>query len=221
MVTFRRFAAISCVVLSFCCCQNISADDITILNASFEDPALSDGDFNDLGWNDWLLSGAAPGGVWNINNSGTFWTTAAPDGNQVGYLAGTDAPGSPADAIQNLGVNLLSNADYLLSVDVGHPIGFGSTLGTEFTIELLAGGNLLSSFTGTGPEGSFQNYQLLFDSTGSAFVGQELAIRLASSRDQSAFDAVSLSFTAVPEPSVFSLLVLGTVVAAARRRRRK
>jgi hypothetical protein len=220
MVTFSRIAAMSCVVLSFCCCQNSSADVITILNPSFEDPILNDGEFV-VGWNDWVLSGASPGGTWNINNSSTFWNTPAPDGNQIGYLAGTDASGSPADALQNLGVNLSSNADYVLSVDVGHPIGFGSTLGTEFTIELLAGGNVLSSFTGTGQEGSFQNFQLLFNSTGSAFVGQELAIRLASSRDQSAFDALSLSFTAVPEPSVFSLLALGTVVAAARRRARK
>ncbi|TWU24607.1 PEP-CTERM sorting domain-containing protein [Bythopirellula polymerisocia] len=189
---------------------------ITIVNHSFEDPSLTDG-VDVVDWNGWNFT-LGTGGTWNINGN-AFWNVPAPDGNNVGYLTNSLEPGIPAEATQSLDVNLLANSSYKLLFIVGHPIGFGATVGTEFTADLRAGGNILASVSGTGLEGSFQQVQLLFDSTGSSFIGQELSVNFYSSQPQTAFDSVQLSVTTVPEPSSALLFAFG--LAAAMRFRRK
>ncbi|MFN0051800.1 MAG: hypothetical protein ACKV0T_06395 [Planctomycetales bacterium] len=100
---------------------------------------------------------------------------------------------------------------------------FGSTHGTEYTVALLAGGTPLASTTGTGPEGSFDAFELTFDSTGSGLVRRLLEIRLSSNHAQSAFDHLALTgtdLTTVPEPSAIGLCAV-MVWCIARPRRRK
>ncbi|MHB8971675.1 MAG: hypothetical protein ACYC3X_11935 [Pirellulaceae bacterium] len=149
---------ICCFAIIFCVAMFVShsrafGDIITIVNPSFEDPLLSNNNAV-ADWNGWQIFGASPGGTWNINES-EFWNVPAPDGNNVGYLAGAGAPGESASGTQLLGVNLVADSNYQLSFFVGHPIGYGATLGTQYAVDLRAGGNVLASVSGTGQEGSF------------------------------------------------------------------
>ncbi len=194
--------------------QLCAADVITIINPSFEDPALQDDEV--IGnVNGWVIDGTG-GGTWNINTS-SYWNTPAPDGNQVGYATDSSFVG-PASLTQDLSVSLLANSTYSLDAYVGHPIGFA----TQYSIDLLAGGNILASVSGTGPEGSFQLISFNFNSAGSAFVGQTLGIRLYSADAQTAFDAISLNVISVPEPSSLALISLITMcIACASKRSRR
>lgn len=180
-------------------------DLIQIVNAGFEDPAVSS--FTSSGAAGWTRTGDG-GGVWNINDAPLgFWTVSTPEGNQIGWLS-TAPSGGPASYAQTLSATLQANTVYTLAGQVGHPIGFGVTTGTVYTADLLAGGNLLATASGTAPEGSFAPFELTFTSVGSPFLGQSLSIRLSSSGAQTGFDAIRLNANVVPEPA--SLLILGT-----------
>lgn len=191
-----------------------NADLIFINNPSFENDVLGDGNFT-ASINGWSISGTG-GGTWNINNTPVFWNTPAPHGNQIGYATDASQAGS-ASISQTLSTSLASNSEYTLDVFVGHPTGFG----TSYTIDLLAGANVLATKSGIGPQGSFQLETLTFDSLGSAFVGQPLGIRLYSDSPQTAFDSVSLSVTSVPEPSSLALAGLSCAFFFLRRKKER
>jgi hypothetical protein len=184
---------------------------VTIANPGFEVDIQGSGGFSVGSPTGWTLTGG--GGWWNINASPSFWASAAPEGNQVGFLGRTGVTPTSATMSQVLAAALLPDAAYTLTGSVGHPIGFGSTLDpdTVYTVELLAGNSTLASLTGTGPEGGFSLFQLTFDSTGSGLVGQALQIRLSSSQPQTAFDNIRLDVVGgVPEPSTLLLLAAGS-----------
>jgi hypothetical protein len=195
------------------------ASSIPITNPGFEDPAVPT--FTFTGAPGWIVGGSG-GGVWNINASPLgFWTATAPEGDQVGWLAPAFGPGSPADYTQTLAASFQLNTAYSLTGYVGHPQGFGASIGTAYTVALLAGGNLLASFSSTGPEGSFSPFAFTFTASGSPYVGQPLGIRLSTSQEQTAFDAIALDATAtVPEPSSVLFVASGLGTLLARRRRR-
>ncbi len=219
---------IYCLPIVFCVALSVSqslasGDVIAIVNSSFEDPVLNDG-VNVVGWEGWQLYSPATtraGGTWNINGESTYWNVSAPHGNNVGYLTNGNFPEDSASGTQSLGVNLLADSNYQLSFFVGHPIGYAT--GTQYEAGLYAGQNILASISGTGPEGSFQQVQLDFDSTGSSFIGEELSIYFFSSRVQTAFDDIRLSVSSVPEPAtIVPWCVAGLAgVGLARRQRHK
>lgn len=195
------------------------ADLIAIINPGFESPVTTG--FNIGPFTGWALSGSG-GGVWNINAAPLgFWTAPAPEGNQIAFVGRDDPPGAPASIVQTLSAVLQNNSVYTLTGFVGHPIGFGATPDpdTVYTIELLAGGAVVGTLSGTGPEGSFSAFQLQFDSSGSALVGQTLGIRLSSSKQQTGFDQIQLdaSTLGVPEPSSILLIAMGGAVFLGRR----
>lgn len=211
---------------------SVRAGTVTILNPGFESPDISPSPYTNSAPADWELSGSG-GGQWNINdhplqnsNGDPFWTDVAPDGKQVGWLAPANELNNPASFSQLLTDALLANTLYTLSGWVGHPLGFGGTTSTAYTVELLAGANVLGSISGTGPETKFTQFNLIFDSTGSAFIGQTLTIRLSTNQAQTAFDAISLTTTAlavspVPLPAAawmgLSLMALALPVGLKRR----
>jgi hypothetical protein len=168
---------------------------------------------------DWVIDGAGAG-VWNINDMPLgFWNVPAPEGKQVAFVSNGPTPGAPASISQVLGTTLAENSIYTLSGTVGHPITAGASNGTTYTISLLAGGNVLAAVSDTGPEGSMELFELMFDSSGSPFVGQPLEIRLASDKAQSAFDDLRLEGTFIPEPSALLITGLGVCAALIVRRR--
>lgn len=217
-----------CLPIVFCVALFVShslasGDIITIVNSSFEDPVLNDG-VNVGGWEGWQLYSPTltrPGGTWNINGESTYWNVSAPHGNNVGYLNNGDFPGDSASGTQSLGVYLLADSNYQLSFFVGHPIGYAT--GTEYEVGLYAGQNLLASVSGSGPEGSFRQIQLDFDSTGSSFVGEELSINFFSNQVQTAFDDIRLSVSSVPEPATIVMWCVAGLagVGIVRCQRRK
>ncbi len=198
-------------------CASAFCGPVTILNPSFENPAVP----TVGGVADWTVS---DGGVWNINDDPAgFWTVPAPDGKQIAYVSSAPHPGAPASISQILTTTLAANSHYELSGFVGHPIGFDTSDGTPtgvptiYTAALYAGGNLLGLVSGTGPSGKFSMFDLNFDSTGSPFVGAALEIRLSSSQAQTGFDAISLN---VPDGGSTSLLLgMGMIIMGWMRRR--
>lgn len=194
------------------------ASSIPIANPGFEDPLTSTYTFAGApGW----IAGGSSGGVWNINAAPLgFWTATAPEGDQVGWLAPAFGPGSPADYTQTLAASFQLNTAYSLTGYVGHPQGFGESIGTAYTVALLAGGNLLASISSTGPEGSFSPFALTFSAFASPYEGQPLGIRLSTTQEQTAFDDIALDASAtVPEPSSVLFMASGLGALLARRRR--
>ena len=166
-----------------------SATAITIDNPGFEAPDTAATDTPPDGW---TVSGTGGSGVWDITTHfpGTYLPTTAPDGSsQVAYLS-LGGRGTAAYLSQVLTANLEDNTLYSLSGYVGHPKGFA--VGTIYEVSLYAGVNLLASQSGTGPNGDFEAFSFDFDSTGSAYVGQQLEIRLGSNKDQTVFDTIAL-----------------------------
>lgn len=214
----RVVALLALLVLA----SGVRADFIPITNPGFEDPP--DAVFNTGPITGWTISGSGAG-VWNINAAPLgFWDVGAPEGKQIAFVARETEPGVAATISQTLSDLLLASTTYNLTGQVGHPKGFGATADpdTVYTVELLAGANVLASVSGTGPEGSFVPFALSFDSTGSSFVGQALQIRLSSSKSQTGFDDLRLeavSPAAVPEPSSMVLSLIGGLGLALGARR--
>jgi hypothetical protein len=179
------------------------AVSIFIANPSFEDPS-TDSVAHSI--TSWVIGGPGGAGVWDINTDPQgFWTVPAPDGDQIAFLSNAPlATSSLATISQVLSTPLEANRLYTLTGQVGHPLGLGTA---TYTVEILAGGNFLASVADTGPETTFDPFVVTFDSTGSAFVGQLLEIRLSSNFAQTGFDDIQL--TAVPEPATLALMVLG------------
>lgn len=140
-----------------------------------------------------------------------------PDGNQVGYIGG-GAPLviDPGSFSQVLGPTAIAGDAYHLGVYVGAR-GEGYTLG-DYTIELLAGATVLASVTDpVAPSAG------TFDLTGLSYLAKPgdgalgaLTIVLSGGTSahgtaygQVAFDDVTLSYNAVPEPSTWVMMALG------------
>jgi hypothetical protein len=209
-------------------------EQIAITNPGFEDPMVTA--FNHGPIMGWTISGSG-GGVWNINSDPMgFWNVPAPEGNQIAYLSPGPAPGLPAEISQTLSATLQANTFYRLTGQVGDPLGFAmpeiagwkkpspAGSGTAvFTAKLFAGSNLLASTSGIPVQGSFQQFTVTFDSTGSPFLGEALKIELESSRAQTGYDEIALSAQTTPEPSSLALFLgvgLSSLMGYAWRRRR-
>ncbi|MFA6560985.1 MAG: hypothetical protein WCV00_03650 [Verrucomicrobiia bacterium] len=197
------------VMVSIALPFQVQAIPISILNAGFESPGVGSVSTSPANW---TVSGGGAG-VWNINASPSgFWTVPAPEGNQIGFVSSAPSPGSPATMSQVLSAALTADTVYTLSGLVGHPIGYAA--GTLYSTSLYAGGHLLGSMSTTGPAGTFAPFNLTYDSSGSAFIGQALEIRLGSSQAQSGFDSIALNAEGasggggVPDAGL-SILLLG------------
>lgn len=208
METLRCVIAISALAVL---APRAGADVISITNAGFEGPVVTT--FTAVAVDGWTITGSGAG-VWNITDAPqNFWNVGAPEGKQIAFVGREFMPVNAATISQVLSDQLRANTTYTLTGLVGHPIGFGSTPNpdTVYSVALLAGGTVLASISGTGPEGTLAPFSLSFTSGGSPFVGQALEIRLSGTQAQTGFDNLQLNATAnavgTPEPaSAFVLL---------------
>lgn len=201
----NRRLAIVLVAISFLGWHSrVDASLIPITNAGFEDVTTSTVILGST--TGWTLTGAG-GGIWNINVSPYgYWNVGAPEGNQIGALSVAPWPGGLAEFSQTLSAPLVNNTLYTLTGQVGDPLALPAT----YIVELLAGSNVLASTSSTAPLGSFTSFSVVFNSTGSTFVGQNLGIRLSSLTAQTGFDNLVLDGSPVPLPP--SLLLIATGV---------
>jgi hypothetical protein len=179
------------------------ADNITIQNASFE--MANSFPYSSPGFGVWN-NGPIPG--WTILSGGAgSWQpgpaafSSVPNGSTVAYSNG-------GFIFQTLGVSLLANTTYTLSVDIGHRLD-GDV--TNYALSLLAGGTVLNSLGGSNgliPIGTFADESFSFTS-GASVPSGSLSIVLGSLGTQTDFDNVRLTAAPVPEPSSLALLAAG------------
>jgi hypothetical protein len=175
----------------------IFAQAITVLNPGFEDPAIKDGLWITRGGPDWGYGQYSAPLIWTENTSSAgvltgIWNPDAnigyPDGNAyAGENAGWTISSQSTDIglSQILADTLESQTEYVLDAQIGNPFFNQNSDDTaNYRLELLAGGVLLDSVTGTSPaSGQWENHGLSFDSGRSpAQLGELLEIRLISVR---------------------------------------
>lgn len=182
---------------------------ISILNPSFEDVssftytcAGAGCQYNSGSITDWTLTGE--GGSWQPGSNSLYFTTPIPDGSTIAWVSG-------GTISQDLGVSLLPNSIYILSVFVGDR---ADGVSGSYSIAMAAGATTLDSLTGSSSNiglGSFGDLILTF-ATGQNPVLGDLSIVLGNPGGQADFDNVTLTVgqnTAVPEPTSLILLIVG------------
>ncbi len=165
---------------------NISeAQLITITNPSFEANALTNGSFITSA-SGWTTSGGGSAGTFNPSTS-NFTSGDGTDGANVGYT-------NNGSLTQVLSTNFDSSRSYSLLVDVGRRIEMPAV---NYTVQLLAGGTVIATRTGTtGAPGTWTTVAL--DVSGASFNalnGQPLSIVLSSDASQASWDNVRLRAT--------------------------
>lgn len=168
---------------------------VTILNHSFEDPVLTDGDAtsNNPDWDDTRQSG-----VFNPRTD-QHYPDDVPDGDNCAYMNWNGAQLS-----QTLSETLAGDTTYILTIAVG------SRLDTAFPgygIELWAGSTLIASDYQTDDgnsapaDGTWKDVSASYTSDASdPLIGETLEIRLIGYGIQTNYDSVRLS--AVPSAAV-------------------
>lgn len=202
---------------------------ILINNPSFETDVTATSSGTNTGWSE---GGAATlTGVLNESPAAVPDTAA---GVNWFWLDQRVATGGPSAIYQNLGVTVQSNTIYTLNLTIGARTdtgihtdyifglftGLSTTPTTAMAIKTEADFTLLT-------QGSTQGVTITFDtSLNNSFNGQNLFLRFATVTTSGAvanqilFDNLALDATAVPEPSVWGLVVLASSVFIGLSRRR-
>lgn len=183
--------------------QNVaSADEVTIVNAGFEDEVIGNGVFvfSIPGWT-------------HTGDSGTFnpttsqYAAEASEGSNVAFSSN----GGP-EISQVLGDILNPDTQYTLSVMVGDRLDQNFP---GYSVQLLAGGVLLAEDNNSmsSVDGDFFESTVNYESTQSDMqLGEALEIRLRGFGAQVNFDDVRLdAVSSIPEPN--ALLVVGIVAS--------
>ena len=212
--------SLAVAILGFAGSAAWAAVPVGIVNAGFENPVLTDGDWQGTipnwgqGWYNltppavptvWVavnLNGDA--GVYNVSTS-EYTSGTAPEGLNMAFADGY--------AGYDYGINqvllgatskLQKDATYVLSATVGNPFLYNDALAPNYRIELVAGGTVLASATGASPvdDTTWATPSLTYNSGAApAQLGQQLEIRLIAANDardagyEVDFDAVSLNAT--------------------------
>ena len=174
---------------NFCISDHQGAMTVPVQNPSFETTIALNSScgmgcaFNyDLGIPGWTVTG----GGGSFQPSSAYLTLPAGDGQTVAFSDG-------GMISQVLTSTLQANVTYTLSADVGHRLdGYA----TGYTIELVAGGNVLNSVTGNSadiPAGALTTESVSYTSPAMVTPGQLLEIRLIGAGAQSEFDNIKLT----------------------------
>lgn len=200
-----------------------TADPVAIVNPSFESPALGDGGFTVGSISGWTATGSAAKGVFNPTTTQLVPPT---DGVQVAYL---DGGGTAVTLSQTLSATVAAGETYVLETDFVYRLNTTITR-PPFTLELLAGGNVVASFSG-GPGNGFTD--TAFNTATASYtapasgpqIGTALGIRISmvgATNTQILFDDVRINASPPPTPAPTAGLWLAPVLGwiAWRRARR-
>lgn len=191
------------------------AAPITVLNPSFETPALGSGAFTSVTPPNWTDFGPSFDGVFNPQ---AFELSPPTNGVQVGYI-------NAGGIFQVLTANLTANTVYTLMVDFLARIDCCGWPGAE--LDLLAGSSVVASGTiPTLAPGAVTTKTVTFTAlSGNPLLGQALEVRILSAGNggQIDFDNVRLDGTSfvtggVPEPASVGLAGAGVLLLAMARR---
>ncbi len=215
--------------------HDASAGAITVLNPSFESPALaSPGSSNNGPIDNWTINstGSAAGvGVWYLPDA-PYFTVGAPDGNQVAFIySGTGVTGS--GSISQTTTSLFqAGTNYTLSFYVGE-LALSGGLTYPGTVDAIlyegSTSNVLATFPVTAPlsgPGSFQLDSFTLPAELNPYASDNIGIEFYAAGGSGSFvtfDDVSLVASAaasIPEPASLLLLGAGVIGFALRRRRR-
>ncbi len=180
------------------------ADELTVFNAGFEDPALPDGEWIpnpnqgwftadmvawELGYYDVFDPGEwFPGeenfpdqedaGVWNPDAGSGFTGSKAFAGENTGWAL--SAGGLEWGLSQIVTDTLQANTKYVLGAQVGNAFYNASDVTADYRLELLAGNILLATDSGASPHAdSWESHSLTYKSgPDPAQHGKQLEIRL-------------------------------------------
>jgi hypothetical protein len=182
--------------------SQVEALPIDILNASFENPGLSDDEHSPT-IADWNIGVSKGAGVFNPT-SAHFTGGDVPDGVQTAYL-NDGAIGQWLDSY------LTVNTTYTLKVDIGHrsDTSFPGYM-VELVVKEISGSTAiaLDDSTLTPSPGEFATSIVSFTALpGDPNLNKRLGIRLTTDGVQTNFDNVRLDAT--PEPSTIFLMCLG------------
>jgi hypothetical protein len=197
MSSVRKSLRGSLIVVLVATTQAIAtAVPIVIVNPGFEAPLVNPAFALTLAGTPvdfWYSPDYLGGGQWDIgmNPYGSWTDVQAPEGNQILYIGAFRGPNYYEQTVAHI---IQANATYTLTGFVGDPEGYQ----TMYTVDLRAGDNVLASVQGLGQDGSFEQFQVQFDSADSPFVGMPLTIRLSSADTQTAFDDLHLDGPAAP-----------------------
>jgi hypothetical protein len=213
-----RLLIFAVCALTFCLLTTGAwADSVPILNSTFETTFTLTPNCAGTGcafnfaipdWNN--ISSNTAAGSFQPGSNTLYFTSPLPSGNIVAFING-------GGITQTLGVSVLPDATYTLSVDVGRRVDFS---GVNYSLNLYDG--TVSNVFCSTPAGSNNSsiaagtfaVVTLTCTTGSSVSPGLLGIELTGSGTQVNFDNVQLNVSSVstPEPGTLAFTVVGLFV---------
>ena len=224
---------LTAVAVLFALSATAGAAGLAITNAGFEDPPMTEGNYNYEipGW-DYIPTGLGGAGVWNPDATGAIfygYGGLAPEGLNVAWIESgwiDNTPDNPDDddwtnveggIAQVLADTLTANTAYTLTVEIGNSYYYD--WGEGYKVQLLAGGNLLAEDDSslTPAIDTFETSTVTYTSGASVTPGQALEIRLLAKIGNGELDVDNVVLT--PEPTTMGLLGLGALALIRRKRK--